>query len=256
MSTPAGPKIKHRVILPIEFQDESNPRAIINLLPKKFGERVREVRASHPQYFNKDDGELYQYLKTMENTPRANDDMLRMKFWLEYERVQAFMLDSINLTQVCGGICSIEYFTGFYLRAPDRVAWLMCPPVEYMVRLEEMHTEGLRALSDILRKPHEGPGGKLDYKMIDTKIKIFNLVNQRLMGSIVQKSESKQLNVNVDARDAKDVLAQVTGNNQEALENRLRELELQDARLANQPHNPAQIPMEQDPSFNMSGEDV
>lgn len=240
------PYVQHHEVQGIVIRDESNPRSVINLLPPKFAERVREVMLSHPDHFNLEEGELYRHLKSLETKPNGTDDILRLKFWLEFERVQNFNLPQMNMTYICAGVCDLSYFTQFYMRAPYRVAWLLCVPINYAARLDEMQNEGLRAMSEVMREPMRDPSsGKLNFKLVDMKLKIYNLVSARreaMNPSLQSSNQNIQVNVGVNLeKDAAKVTSAIEGNTVEAMQRRLHTLQLNEARLERQQSQPQQL---------------
>ena len=243
MSTQVVPFKQHHEIQDVVLLDDQNPRSVLKLLPKAFAQKVRDVMSSHPDHFNLEEGELFQRLRERNTKPSGTDDILRLKFWIEYERVQSFQLDQMNLSYVCSGVCEFKYFTDFWMRSPHRVAWLVCPPINYSARLDEMMNEGLRAMSEIMREPiHHPTSGKPDYKMMDMKLKIFNLVaaKKEAMEMPVRQLDDKQssnqnVQVNIGLnleKDSAKVASAIQGNNVEAMEKRLNDLRLMEARIS------------------------
>lgn len=259
------PQRQHHEIAELELLNKANPRSVINLLPENVRNRVLEVVASHSSWFNLDEGELYPRLKADCALPKPTDDILRMKFWLEYERVQAFVLPEMNIAYIVAGVCEREYFVRFYLRSPSRVAWLMCPPINYMARLDEIQNEGLRTLSELMREPHHDEfTGKLNFKMAELKIKIFALTRAKAENTQIQFGGEKQTTIqnNIQLNIKKDsatVIEAIEGSTTEAMERRLKELEALEEKVSLPMYTPPAVPEEillvNAPGLNMRADD-
>src|SRR5882724_11109154 len=182
----------HREVEAIDLMSRENPRSVVNLLPEKIREKVWEHFAAHPEYFNKPEGILRQQLKDNHKAPKKIDNVLRLKFWLEYDRVQAFGLKQLNLSVIMGGVVTKEFFHLWYFREVGHVAWLMCPPINYIACLEEAHYQNLEGLSQIANQDVVDEYGKFDHKTAELKIKLFKALDERLHGSIVQHHKVDQ----------------------------------------------------------------
>ena len=246
MSTQVVPYKKHHEIQDVVLLDDKNPRSVLNLLPKAFAQKVRDVMKTHPDHFNLEEGELYGRLRERNTKPTGTDDILRLKFWIEYERVQSFNLEQMNLSYICSGVCEFKYFTDYWMRSPHRVAWLVCPPINYSARLDEMQNEGLRAMSEIMREPmRDSSSGKLNFKLMDMKLKIYNIVVNRKdamevhtapLGGKQENSQNVQVNIGLNLeKDSSKVISAIEGSNMEAMEKRLNDLRLMEARTSHLP---------------------
>ena len=236
-STPALTETHHeRQELVIHADD--NPRAVLNLLPPAFKSRVLEVMGTHPQFFNKPEAELVKMLKDQEWKADKSEECLRLRFWLEYDRVQTYGLKAISLTQICHGICTHHYFTHHYFREWQRVAWLLCVPTSYATGLEAMLTEGLRAMTDMMWEEHrDKSSGKIDHKIFDTKLKIFNIVAARkdnLRLPIDKPGTTVNVGVQVNSHEQAKIVVQGEASNMEVMEAKAKFLESEERRLAHQ----------------------
>lgn len=229
----------HKEIEEVDVKDLKNPRSVLMLVPEKLREKMIEAIKARPQWFNLDEGELYHTLDEANQRPKPVDDILRMKFWLEYERVQAFNLDHINFAYITSGVTTRQYFQEFYLRTPSRVAWLLTPPINYAARIDEVHFQAMMSLSEIVRMPVIDSHGKRDLKLAELKLKIFQAMDIRKNGAVVQRIDqtNKNLNLNMNAseKEAKEIMSHIQGNNVEALEKRYKELVKVDRSLSHIP---------------------
>ncbi len=229
----------------IVLWDKENPRSVLNLLPPVVSKRIGDAAFEKDTLFRLDEQALYKHLSELGHRPNATDNRLRIKFWHEYERVQAQNLNEMIVTNITSGIVSREFFYSHYLHVPEKLAWLMCPPTNYIVKAEEALEFALEQMRDILETPHTLPGGKLDPKVADMKIKIFKLLDDRVRGAVIQRvhtlAESRSM-VSIETRttpqEAATVAGVVQGLTQEETARRIRELE---ARKRSATHVPAPI---------------
>lgn len=171
---------------PATLFDRSNPRSVVNLLPERVRTLVEEAYFLKPELFIEDEKDLFRKLTQDNKQPTPTDHRLRMKFWNEYDYAQAYGKASIEMNRVVAGVCTVEYFYNKYMTSPSKVAWLLCPPTQYMVKAEEALSFGIDQLRDILDQPHIN-GGKIDMKLAELKLKIVALLEPRVQGAVAQK---------------------------------------------------------------------
>lgn len=212
--------------LEISLSDEANPRSVFNLVPKVVGERFRLYLKEHGELFNKDEVQLHKYLHKFAQDPNPVDNRLRLKFWIEYERAQMDEASKMNMTSVIGGICTREFFYDSYLTKPERVAWLLCPPTNYMIKVSEALEYAIEEMRDILAIPHitEDVNGKkrVNTALMANKLKIFELMHNIVKGVPVQRN----MNLNVTTTDPS--LMPPSPVSMEELEKQLSELRQRD----------------------------
>lgn len=216
-----GPGISH-----MDVWTRSDPRSVINLVPPAVGEAMLLAAKAKPDLFGVDERTLWNTLRLSNKCPSPTDNRLRLKFWDEYDRAQA-ELKNIIISNVTPGVCSREYFTQNYLASPEKVAWLLCPPASYVVKMEEALAFGIEQLRDILELPTTSPSGRVDTKLAELKAKIVAMMDIRVKGAITQKIEQKSMNINVQTSD-KQVANRALQGSMEDIEKRLRELKKRD----------------------------
>lgn len=207
---PAGPMDSRDVII----RDNSNPRALINLVPEAVQNAIMRLPES---YVDRSEGELRTIFLERNWAPETIDDRLRIMFWKEYERAQT-NLNKMHMSHVYMGICSRDYFY-VVLQNKERVAWLLCPPIDYMIAAEEALIYGINQLRDILSLSHRTVTGGIDQKAAQVKVEIVKLLDNRVKGAVVQTT--KNLNVNVHANADKKEAPRTDAD----LDKRLQELE-------------------------------
>lgn len=179
--------------------DPQNEASVINMVPEEIAKRLKEVHEASPEYFDKDEQELYSFLRHNKATPTATDNRLRLKFWYEYDRAKEAQ-SKLNVTNVISNVCSRELFYAHYLKRPTKVAWLLCPPTNYSHKISEALEFGLEQMRDILASPHvitdkDGNQIGIDHKLASLKLQVFKVLDDRKNGMAVQKVEKKSAHI-------------------------------------------------------------
>jgi hypothetical protein len=159
--------------------DEKNPRSVINLVWKEFAAKLRARSIGMERYFQMGERQLRRLVK-----PELNLQLLRMRFWTEYDLAQVHDR-KIRRADLLRGICSDEAFEN-HVRDDGSIAYLLTPPPRYLSRLEVMMNIGLDELADILTLPNE-VDGKLDKGLMAIKVKIWELLDEKVRGATVQR---------------------------------------------------------------------
>lgn len=215
---PQSPHSSKDVII----DDVSHPRALINLVPEAMKNAILRVPS---EYREQSEPELLTTLAQRKFKPDATDHRLRFMFWKEYERAVTNG-GSMHMSYVYSGICSRDYFH-VVLQRKERVAWLLCPPIDYVIAAEEALVFGIEQLRDILSLPHtytrRNPQTKeweatIDAKAAGVKVEIIKLLDQRVKGAVVQTTRNLNLNANVNQKEEPQ-------NSHEHLDERIQELE-------------------------------
>lgn len=215
----------------VSIWDHENPRSLVNIVPDKVGQAMREAVAKTPDYFSLDEDKLYKLLRRENASPGPTDNRIRLKFWMEYDYAQSQGKRVMDITRIIAGVCSWEYFYAHYLKSPSRVAWMTCMPTGYLIKAEEALEFGLEQMRDLLGQPHE-VNGRVDTKLGELKVKIYNMLDQRLRGAVVQKTMS--LNVNTTSPQTAQALARTMSQpTMEQLNNRLKILRMKEKKHMN-----------------------
>lgn len=126
------------------------------------------------------------------------DYALKRQIWLKFydaEKTGAM----IKMVDIYGGICSNPYFYNELTKNPARVAWLLSPPVDTAALIEEAFRFSFnRVRDDILTMP-------VTEKTAPILLKAFQLFADRHLGPVVQRIESKNLNVEVDGGSTQNI---------------------------------------------------
>lgn len=174
------------------IRDKNHPRSIVNLVPDAVASAIMRLPED---YVDQDEGALRIAFQAREWAPSVLDDRIRFSFWKEYDSAQSNIRQMI-MTHVYYGLCSRESFY-LLIQNKQRVAWMVCPPADYMLSAEEALTYGLEQLRDILSRPHVSMVGTVDAKAAGVKLEIVKMLDARVKGAIIQTT--RNLNVNMNA---------------------------------------------------------
>ncbi len=203
----------------LDFWDRSNPRSVVNLMPRHVAECMELAAKNRPELFQMDERQLRRKL-----SPTPTDNRMRLAFWLEYDRAQAAQTRHMNMARIYEGVSSREFFETFYVTKPERVAWLLCHPHSYEVIMSEALAYGVERIREILEMPFIDKKGKIDHRTMEMVLKTVALLDVRVKGATIQRVEQKNLNVHVGT-GGKDVTQALLGNSMDEIEARLKYLE-------------------------------
>lgn len=195
--------------------DRTNPKAVINLLPDVSQAKVFAHSRERPDLFKMNEKELRKATK-----PTPTECRLRLAFWNEFNEAIATN-QPMNMSNVYTGVCTRQYFETRIMNEATCVAWLLCPPANYIVALEEMLMQSQSRLREVLEQDPVNEEGEVNLKLAELQLKIHQTVENRLRGSTVQRTqimghirtENTNINANVPVtpEQAETVVAKVLG---------------------------------------------
>lgn len=194
---------------------------MINLLPEVYQDLLFKAVEAHPELFGLGETELKLLLIKQSARPNKLDHTLRLGFWKEYDQAQ-HENRKMNMPLIHAGICEKPQFSQIW-RFPHKVAWITNRPMAYDVMMSEALEFGISQLRDILELDHSKEGGKIDTKLIEAKIKIVKMLDDRVKGAVLQRIEQKTLGVNVHTTD-KQVASLAMAGSMEEIERKLADL--------------------------------
>lgn len=174
----------------ISFFDTKDPRSLVNILT----DGVKRAIVNLPSKWHRaTDRQLRDWCK-----PTERDNQLRLAFWIEYQTAQDKMRN-MRPYHIYRGICLREYFYQEVLTKERRVAWMVNPPLEYRMRMQELLDVASREMREVLLLPNRSKG-MANTKLIAEKVKIFALLDNRVKGAVAQRFqvENKNMNMNVN----------------------------------------------------------
>lgn len=191
--------------------DRSNPRSLINIVPDFFANHLEAAYIQHKNVFAMSEREMERYLKNKEK-PLAYLSRVRLSFWNEYAEAQDRKRD-MQITNIIKGVSSYEHWKDKVLDDIPSLAYVVLMPTDYKVMTQEAHHRSLQEIRDILEMPlieeWTDKNGKyhkrLNTTLMSQKVKIWQLLEARVKGAIVQKfaiQSRSEVSLHTNAHDA------------------------------------------------------
>lgn len=124
---------------------------------------------------------------------------IRAAFWQELER-STQSREAFQFFNILGAVCSPAYFKRLCEERRELVAWLLTPPNSYKNRLLELTLLGEERMMEILQAQAVRPDGKVDARLAQVQVKLWEILQDRLYGGVVQRQENKNVNVDINAK--------------------------------------------------------
>jgi hypothetical protein len=138
------------------------------------------------EYMLKDEVELGKLFRV---TPL--DYAMKKQLWTRFCECENVGIYKLKTTDIFGGLCTNSYFYKELIENPARVAWLITPTVDTQALIEEAYRFSFqRVRDDILTMP-------VTEKSAPILLKAFQYFADRHLGPMIQRIESKNLNVEV-----------------------------------------------------------
>lgn len=166
-----------------------NPNSVINLVPPYVQDILRAV---DPKYLEMEENDLRRVVK-----PTAIMNRLRIRFWDEYDYA-ASMGRNMRMTKVYQGVCHTDYWLKQVCKSPVFFAWISCPPVNYEVAMKDLLDESIRQLRKVITAEIVDTNGKMNTRAAEIFLKAYALVDIKVHGMPILRSENKTLQVNMN----------------------------------------------------------
>jgi hypothetical protein len=114
---------------------------------------------------------------------------LRLSFWNLYNEAQGSKQPYINQTRIYSGLCAYSTFIKI-LNDDLYTTFLLTQPHDVKLIQEDLLYEGYKYLEEILELPVKDKKGMVNSSVIGHKIKIIEMMENRLQGSVVQRAQS------------------------------------------------------------------
>jgi hypothetical protein len=174
---------------PRSIVDQADPFSLVNMV----SERLKELILLLPEeLFLLSERDLKNRFR-----PTSTDYALRVSFWREFERAAVRGKGKIQCTAVFAGICSEAYFFNKFITNEAKLAWMVRPLQTYQREMEAILARGTERLWELIEIKIKDGKGKIDPKLADILLKTITVVENRVKGMAVQRTEQKSLNVNL-----------------------------------------------------------
>lgn len=163
----------------------------------------------------------------------------RIAFWEEYERA-AKAHEKMELRHLYTGVCRAQVWWQLFQLYPAFPAWIVTPLAGYLLTRKELEYLGEERMLEIMSAPSTGPDGRVDARLAKVQFEIYQDLQDRIHGPVIQKvqSEQKNLNVNVNTEGSPEQVQLIT--NPDELARRLEEVRKKREALS-AIHTPVQI---------------
>lgn len=207
------------------YLDTSNPQHFINLVPDAVQHAIYQIPY---EWFELEESAVVIKAFGKDGNIPDVDAIYRLNFWEAYSE-KFEKAKHISYRDIVGS-SSTGYLKTSILTDPARTLFLITEPTKIKSATRFVHHLALKNMIETLKMPilHNSRTGLPDAQLIAVKQKIFEYIDQRMHGSIIQRqqisSTSQNLNVNVEA--AKEDIAKLQElNNLEVIDARIKELE-------------------------------
>lgn len=169
--------------------DSADPTAksALSLLPEEERFIVESHATRTPDIFKLSEKQLVTRMGNAGFTISATENLLRNRFWLEYDHAVSGAYPRIRLEEVVRGVCSFKFFRETFLSNQYLVAYLMLPPINFKTKQEETLIFALDKMREILDLKAIGPNDQVDTKILRAQMAVYQILEKRVQGENVQK---------------------------------------------------------------------
>jgi hypothetical protein len=174
---------------PIDTQDVT-ARSALSLLPEEEQFIVEQHIKRSPDLFGMSELVLTNRMRTAGYQVSSTENLLRNKFWLEYDHAVIGSFPRIRLIEVIRGVCSFKFFRETLLGNQYMVAYLMLPPMNFKAKQEETLLFSLDRLRAVLDLPIHKLNGDIDMNVVKAQMGVYQIIERRVQGEVIQKTQN------------------------------------------------------------------
>jgi len=185
--------------------------------------------AINPHYFEMSEEELI--VEVFGNRhPSEICHKFRLSLWKDYNRVRNTPGLQMFSRNICSGVCTSHYFKKALALHPGKLAYIALEPKEHILDVQTILNTSTPEIMRIMQLPDQinQKTGMIDVSLLALKFKIFQHMEARAHGTIVQKfkHEVDQKNLNLNADLTPNSVPDIHQfNSLEEIEAKIRELE-------------------------------
>jgi hypothetical protein len=207
--------------------DENNPFGLVAAIKS---DALKAAMKKVPEsYWGLEEAVLREQAK-----PTRTDYALRMALWNEL-RIAHARGEPVKASRIYEGICSYQHWWSNVLNVPEKLAWLLCPLQDYTRSLEPLLVRIAERYQEILDMDVRDSKGRINPALLKIQVETMKAIEGRLLGAAVQRTESKNLSVQLRAGGASVEGFQLENATMEELEQRIRQLEALEKRALHLP---------------------
>ena len=173
---------KHREELVL--LDRKNPRSLVSLVPEAMAIQIEKLWKSElaSEVLGLNEIGLLKNLKRLGRTPDPLDHKVRVKFWLEFERIQdQVRLEKLNMANILGNDFPKDTFYRFYITDPYKLAFLLRPTGDFSILMEMVQREAMNTLLRLIGEM-DTSDKEMHLKQINKLLHVLKVVGGRGMG--------------------------------------------------------------------------
>lgn len=171
--------------------DPKNAESIVALSPTKLANAIKCVPTGFLE-MNREELEV-------EINPSKTDKAIKIAFWREYNRSR--LTDThISMRGICNGICQEAYLYHKFLPSSKKIAWMLQANLSDEIGMQIMYEKSMDRLDEILHSDMSDKNGRLDARRAEVVLKAIQLIENRVKGLAIQRTESKNLNVKIEEK--------------------------------------------------------
>lgn len=189
---------------PTDSKDHT-ARSALSLLPEEEQFIVETHLKRCPDLFAMSELVLTNRMRTAGFQVSSTENLLRNKFWLEYDHTITGSFPKIRLAEVVRGVCSFKFFRETLLGNQYMVAFLMLPPVNFKSKQEETLLFGLDRLRAVLDLPIHKVNGDIDMNVVKAQMGVYQIIERRVQGEVVQKTQNIHAMLPLEAATREEV---------------------------------------------------
>jgi hypothetical protein len=171
---------------PLDSADAST-RSAISLLPPEEKFLIETHVNRTPDIFKLSEKVLISRMDSVGFKISSTENLLRHRFWLEYDHAISGAFPEIRISEVIRGVCSFKFFRETFLSNQYLVAFLMLPPINFKAKQEETLMFGLDKMREILDLQAVNAQGQVDTKILRAQMAVYQILEKRVQGENVQK---------------------------------------------------------------------
>ncbi len=171
---------------PLDTNDPT-AKAALSLLPEEERFIIEAHATRSPDIFKLSERQLVNRMESAGFKVSSTENLLRNRFWLEYDHAVSGSFPKMRLEEVIRGVCSFKFFRESFLSNQYLVAYLMLPPINFKTKQEETLLYALDKLRAVLDLDAIGPNNQVDTKIIRAQLAIYQILEKRVQGETVQK---------------------------------------------------------------------
>lgn len=171
---------------PVDSKD-TTARSALSLLPDEEHFIVDTCFKRHPDLFSLSEKVLLNRIREGGYVISGTENLLRNRFWLEYDHTITAGFPKIRLDEVIRGVCSFKFFRGTFLANQYMVAYLLLPPINFKTKQEETLLTSLDCMRAILDEPIHFPNGALNMQVVKAQMGVYAMMEKRVQDGGVQK---------------------------------------------------------------------